>query len=162
MIAGRLIVPFFALLALTAACTAKESASPADVGFDVEFPSVAAAVALDNVKIYVFDGAMNCNDLVRKRQTDQALPATLIEKPVVPCDIQRGVGIDFEIALRSTVTILAVGQAAGTDLLVGCVVEADFGSTKALPVSLTYVDATKKIPDTTCARLSDKCNGACK
>ncbi len=170
MTAARLTFPSAALTALcavaasiaTSACAQKEPAAPADVAFDIEFPSVAAAIALDNVKLYIFDGALGCNDLVRKRQTDQALPAALVERPVTPCDFQKGTVVDFELELKSTFTVLAVGQAGGVDLLVGCAIQTDFGATRALPVSLTYVDATKKIPDTTCARLSDKCNGACQ
>ncbi len=162
MPAGRFTLHLAALVGLLSACASKKDAEPADIAFDVEFPSVAAAVAVDNVKVYVFAGALGCNDLVRKRQTDQALPPTLVERPVTPCEFQRGANNEFELQLKSTFTVLAVGQTAGADLLVGCAVQTDFGATRALPVSLTYVDANKKIPDTTCARLSDKCNGACK
>jgi hypothetical protein len=150
------------LLLLASACTVKKEADPADIELDVEFPSVAAAVAVDSVKMYVFAGSLACTDLVRKRQTDQALPDTVIERPVSPCDLQAGRNNALELDLRSTFTILAVGQAAGADLLVGCSVQTDFGTTRALPVSLTFIDASKRIPDTACARLSDKCNGACQ
>lgn len=150
------------LLVLALGCAAKEDAAPADIAFDVEFPSVAAAVAVDSVKIYVFAGSLACSDLIRKRQTDQALPATLIERPVTPCDLQAGRNNALDLDLRGTFTILAVGQTAGADVLVGCSVQADFGTTRALPVSLTYIDASKRIPDTACSKLSDKCNGACQ
>lgn len=86
----------------------------------------------------------------------------MIERPLSPCDLQAGTNNALELDLRSTFTLLAVGQTAGTDLLVGCSVQTDFGTTRALPVSLTYIDASKRIPDTACAKPSDKCNGACQ
>jgi len=148
---------------LVTACAAEEEAAPPNIAVDVEFPSVAAAVAVDSVKLFVFEGAVACNDLVRRRQTDQALPATKVETPSLsPCDFQRGTNNAFELPLRGSYTMLAVGQSAGTDLLVGCAQQASFGATRAQPIALTYVDATKRIPETTCAKLSDKCNGACQ
>ena len=159
----RALVPVLsALLLLTSACTVKKEADPADIDLDVEFPSVAAAVAVDSVKMYVFAGSLACTDLIRKRQTAQALPEATLERPVSPCDLQAGRNNALELDLRSTFTILAVGQTAGADLLVGCAVQTDFGTTRALPISLTFIDASKRIPDTACARLSDKCNGACQ
>ena len=159
---ARAAAALAALVALSAACASKEPSEPADIAFDVEFPSVAAAVAVDNVRMYVFEGALSWNDLVRKRQTAQGLPTAVVERAVSPCDFQRGTNNAFELKLDATFTVLAVGQAAGADLLVGCTVQTQFGATRAQPVSLTYVDASKRIPETTCPRLSDKCNGACK
>lgn len=151
-----------ALALFCAACAAKKPAEPADIAFDVEFPSVAAAIAVDDVKMYVFEGALACNDLVRKRQTQQALPPAIVERAATPCDFQQGTNNEFELKLNGTFTVLAVGQTAGADVLVGCTVQTEFGATRAQPVSLTYVDASKRIPETTCPKLSDKCNGACK
>lgn len=151
-------------VALVTACAKDEDASPANVDISVDFPSTAAAVAVDGVKVYVFDSSQACTDVIRLRQTSQALPATVFESAsVAPCQIQSGAAAaSFEIRRDTTYTMLAVGTAAGKDLLVGCTVQQGFGNTTAQPISLTYIDATQRIPTTSCAKLSDKCTGACK
>lgn len=152
-----------ALLALSSlACAAKEDAAPADIALDVEFPSTAAAVAVEGVKIYVYEGAPGCTELVRLRQTGQALPPSVFESSALsPCDLQAG-GSSVELDLDKDYTALAVGQAGGRDLLIGCAFQGAFGATKALPISLTYIDATQRIAPTTCTKLSDKCGGLCE
>lgn len=157
----------FAVLAavtLVTACAKDEDASPANVDIAVDFPSTAAAVAVDGVKVYVFDSSQTCTNVIRLRQTAQALPATVFESnSVAPCQIQQGVpAASFEVKRNTTYTMLAVGTAAGKDLLVGCSVQQGFGNTTAQPIALTYIDATQKIGTTACAKLSDKCTGACK
>ncbi len=150
------------VLSLLGACAAKEDAVPADIGLDVQFPSTAAAVAVDGVKVYVYEGGQACNDLVRLRQTAQALPPTMFESPSLsPCDLQSGAA-SVELDLDKEYTMLAVGLAGGSDLLIGCAVQPAFGQTKALPISMTYIDATKRIAETTCTKLSDKCTGRCQ
>ncbi len=151
-----------AVLSALAACAAKEEAAPAPIAVDVEFPSAAAAVAVDSVKLYVFDGAQDCAELIRRRQIQQELPPFLLETPAAsPCDFQRGQNNTFELDLAQTYSVLAVGDRQGGDLLVGCAKQTSFGDTKALPISLTFLDATKRVPDTTCTKLSDKCAGTC-
>jgi hypothetical protein len=146
------------------ACAAKEDAEPATIGLDVQFPSTAAAVAVEGVKVYVYDGKLQCNDLVRLRQTSQALPPNRFEsRSLSPCELHAGVpNSSVELDLDKEYTMLAVGQAAGRDLLVGCALQSAFGATKAQPIALTYIDATQSIPETTCTKLSDKCGGRCQ
>lgn len=144
------------------ACAAKKDAEPAPIAFDVQFPSTSAAVAVDGVKVYVFPGSLSCNDLVRRRQTQQELPATvLVSDSVSPCDLRVGQNNSLELDLDQDYTMLAVGSAAGKDLLVGCTLQSKFGATRAQSISLTFIDANQKIPDTKCTKLSEKCGGKC-
>lgn len=160
MIARLFALLPFALLA--AACAKEEDASPANVDIQVDFPSTAAAVAVDGVKFYVFDAAQSCNELVRLRQTAQSLPASVFESASFsPCQIQEGAG-SFTIDRSKPYTMFAVGTSAGKDVLVGCTSQAAFGDTLAQPVPLTYIDATQRIPTTSCTKLSDKCGGRCQ
>jgi len=146
------------------ACAVKEDAEPAEIALDVQFPSTAAAVAVDGVKVYVYDGTLACNELVRLRQTAQQLPPNRFEsRSITPCDLQAGgPNASVELDLDKEYTMLAVGQASGRDLLVGCSSQSAFGKTKAQPIALTYIDATQRIPETTCTKLSDKCGGRCQ
>lgn len=151
-------------LVLLAACAKEEDADPANIDVRVDFPSTAAAVAVDGVKVYVFEAAQTCTDLIRLRQTSQSLPGTVFESgSVSPCQMQSGdAAASFVVRRDTTYTMLAVGTAAGKDLLVGCTAQQGFGETLALPIAMTYIDATQRIPATTCTKLSDKCGGRCQ
>ena len=153
---------FLPVALVVAACAKEEDASPANVDIQVDFPSTAAAVAVDGVKFYVFDGAQSCNDLVRLRQTAQSLPKPIYESAsLTPCQLQEGRG-SVTIDRNTAYAMFAVGTAAGKDVLVGCTVQSGFGETVAQPVPLTYIDATQRIPTTSCTKLSDKCGGRCQ
>lgn len=144
-------------------CAREETAEPASIPFAVSFPSSAAAIATDNVKIYVFDGAQRCNDLVRLRQTEQAFPARITETPsLTPCDLSVEGASTLELELRKDYTMLAVGQIAGADVFVGCTQQVQYGTTQALPIELSFIDDRQKLTAQTCVKLSDKCSGLCR
>lgn len=158
----RTVGALFALSVLVGACAVEEESAPPNVPLDIDFPSAAAAVAVDGVKLFVFDGVRVCNDLVRLRQTAQAFPATVVETPAVPpCDLLRGTNNVVDLTRDKDYTVLAIGDMQGEDVFVGCAVQVAFGATKALSIPLTYIDSANKIPDTTCTKLSDKCDGRC-
>ncbi len=148
----------FAILALTTvACAAKEESNPPEIAFEVQFPSAQAAAVTENVKVYAFAGG-SCTDLIKLRQTKQPLPASTAETPLItPCQLYEGADNKFDLALNQDYALLAVGQVAGQDVFVGCTVQKAFGSTKALPIALTFIDNLQKVRPTTCTKLSDKC-----
>lgn len=144
------------------ACAKEEDAAPANVAVQVDFPSTAAAVAVEGVKLYVFDASKSCIDLIKLRQTAQPLPGAVYESAsVTPCQLQSGAA-SFEVAHDASYTMLAVGTAGGKDLLVGCSTQDAFGKTVAQPIAMTYIDATQRIGTTKCTKLSDKCGGTCQ
>lgn len=158
----RSVGGFFGIAMLISACAVEKDTAPANVPIDIDFPSAAAAVAVDGVKLFVFEGARQCNELVRLRQTAQAFPTTTLETPAIsPCALLHGTNNVVELPRDKDYTVVAIGDMQGKDLFVGCAVQIAFGATKALPIPLTYIDSANKIPDTTCTKLSDKCDGRC-
>jgi hypothetical protein len=144
-------------LATTAACAIKEDSAPPNVAFEVQFPSAQAAALTENVKVFAFKGA-SCTDLIKLRQTKQALPASAAETALItPCQLFNGAGNTFDLPLNADYALLAVGLIKGDDVFVGCTSEKAFGTTKALPISLTFVSAEKAIGKTSCTKLSDLC-----
>lgn len=148
----------FAALALaTVACASKQESNPPEVAFEVQFPSAQAAATTDNVKVYAFANG-SCTDLIKLRQTKQPLPPSTAETPLItPCELYAGADNKFDLSLNQDYALLAVGQVAGQDVFVGCTVQKAFGSTKALPISLTFIDNLQKVRATNCTKLSDKC-----
>lgn len=157
-------LPLAALaMAMSAACANEEQARSPEIAFSVAFPSAAAAVATETLRVFVFEGALHCNDLVRLRQTQQVLPATVAETPsLTPCQLQSNQGNDLSLKLKQDYTMLAVGQIGGQDVFVGCALQYAYGSTKALSIPLTFIDDRQKLAEQQCTRLSDKCNGLCR
>lgn len=145
---------------LLVACAKEEAREGPDVPVQIDFQSTAAAIATENVKVYVFAGLLNCNDLIRLRQTEQALPARVAETPAVtPCQLQRNELNSLELDLRKDYTMLAVGQIGGKDVLAGCTQQAAYGTTVAIDITVALIDDRQKLAPTKCAKLSDKCNG---
>lgn len=147
-----------------AACAEKTESDPPPVNFNVGFPSTSAAILTDSVKVYVFDGTpTSCTELVRLRQTQQPLPATITETGALsPCQLAAGQGGSFELPMNGTYTMLAVGQIGGADVFAGCVVQTSYGTTEARTIQLSFIDNKQKLATTTCVKLSDKCSGACQ
>jgi hypothetical protein len=150
---------------LLAACGSKQAASPSTGSYTISFPSTAAAVATETVKVYVFDaadgGASLCPSLVLARRSNQALPTVVLEAaPVSPCDLAAGQGqVTIPYGARA---ILAVAQKGGTDFLVGCAIENIGEGSTQVPVQLALSSTTVDVPATTCASLGDHCGGRCK
>lgn len=148
----------FALLSLAVtACAVKEESDPPQVAFDVQFPSAQAAAYTENVKVWAFAGG-SCPDLIKLRQTAQALPAAAAETALItPCQLFNGTDNSFDLPLQQDYALLAVGQVGAKDVFIGCSTQRSFGTTKALPISLTFIDNLQSIGKTTCTKLSDKC-----
>jgi len=160
---ARHILRLFATSCLLAACAKEEEASPPEIAIQIDFQSTAAAVATDSVKIYVFDGLISCNDLIRLRQTEQPLPPRRAETPsLTPCQLQNNQLNTVELDLDKDYTMLAVGQIGGQDFFAGCTQQPAYGDTKAVDITVALLDDRKSLKDPPqCAKLSDKCSGAC-
>jgi hypothetical protein len=159
----RALLPCAVIALLSSACAAKKTSEPAQLSFDIGFPSTSAAVLTDNVKVYVFAGQMSCNDLVRLRQTAQPFPAALVETPALaPCQLLENRGNSFDLNANADYTMVAVGQIGGHDVFIGCAVQVGYGATQALSIPLTFIDDRQKLGTTNCNTLSDKCKGACQ
>jgi len=154
------------LLALgLAACAEKESASPPEIALQIDFQSTAVAVYTENVKVYVFEGALACNDLIRLRQTEQPLPARVLETPsLTPCQLLRGEQNSLTLDLKKSYTMLAVGQVGGQDFVAGCAQQPAYGDTVSVDINVALIDDRQSVKPAgpACARLSDKCNGGCR
>jgi len=150
---------------LVAACASKQSADPSTGTYTVAFPSTAAAVATDTVKVIAFDvadagSALICADLVLARRSNQALPTPVAEsKEISPCDLASGKGqLTLTYGPRA---VLAVAQKSGVDYLIGCAVENVGEGSEQVPVQLALASATVVVPPTTCTTLSDHCGNHC-
>lgn len=147
---------------LATACASKVDADPPNVAFDIGFPSTSAAVAVDSVRVLVFEGTQSsCLELVQKRVSGQDLPPRLVEsRSVPPCELSSA-GNDVSLDLGKTYTFLATGESGGNLVLIGCAVQESYGSTTALPIPLTLKDGATRLPESKCAKLSDRCAGRC-
>jgi hypothetical protein len=153
--------PAIALALAVAACGDGDDAAP--VAYVLDFPSTAAAVAADSVKIYVFSPQDNdCATLIQARRADSLLPASLGEtRAISPCDLLSAGGGDVTVGVGDVV-LLGVAQRQGEDFLIGCTSRHLDAATRELTLSLTPVDNTVAVPATACLALSDKCAGRCE
>lgn len=160
---ARRILALSAALCSLAACANEEQSTPPDVAINIDFQSTAAAVLTDDVKVFVFDGLLGCNDLVRLRQTEQPLPPRRAETPALtPCQLQSDELNLVELDLGADYTMLAVGQIGGRDVLAGCTQQPAYGATKAIDITVSLIDDRQRLDSSPCAKLSDKCSGACR
>ena len=159
----RHVLRFLATSVLLAACAKEEEASPPEIAVQIDFQSTAAAVSTESVKIFVFDGLLSCNDLIRLRQTEQPLPPRRSETPsITPCQLQNNELNAVELELNKDYTMLAVGQIGGKDVLAGCTQQAAYGGAKAIDITVALIDDRQRLTPPQCAKLSDKCSGACR
>ncbi|HEU4409303.1 MAG TPA: hypothetical protein VFS43_28855 [Polyangiaceae bacterium] len=143
-----------------AACGEGDDAAP--VAYALDFPSTAAAVAADSVKVYVFSPAGNdCATLIQARRARSLLPAALGEtRALAPCDLLASGGGEVSVGAGDAI-LFGVAQRQGEDFLVGCTARRLDASARDLTLWLTPVDNTVAVPPTACLALSDKCAGRC-
>lgn len=174
--------PFASLLASTftlttiacsvAACGGGDQA-PTPTQFQLSFASVSAAVATEQVEVYVFDATQSkaeiCNTLLIRRRSKQDLgPALVRSAPLSPCELQGGAGgLEVSFGTRAFFAVglrqVDVGGARQPeDLLLGCTV-LEVGPASPAPLILLDYASTnvQEIPGTKCAAFSDHCHGAC-
>lgn len=146
------------------ACSAE--ASPSNGTYTVNFPSVAAAVAVDSLQVFVFDAKGQdpnavCSELILKVKSNQDLGVKQVTGPVLgPCDLAAGAKpITIPYGEKA---IMAIGQAGGVTLLAGCVEETVGSGNLPVSISLGIVNTSASVKATTCTKLSDFCSGKCK
>jgi hypothetical protein len=154
----------FALLAITA-CTASND-TPSSGTYTIEFPSTAAAVATDNVQLFVFDPptlaadrAGYCQSLIQARKLKADQKPIAMNQPVNTCELLGGkkpITIDY-----GDKAILAVAQRNQMDFMIGCAIQTLGNGDASLPIDLSLVDVSNPVPPTTCMSVTDFCTGKC-
>jgi hypothetical protein len=139
--------------------------APASVRVDVNFPSIALAIASDTVKFIVYDDSSDgaCQSIYLKHVTGQVdLPPVLLDgAPIAVCDLAAGKQVSLSVPLGKH-AVLAVSQRAKSDLLVGCsdlVLTKDGGE---VTIDLALPGTTPAPSLSTCLSLKDACNKVCQ
>jgi hypothetical protein len=146
------------------ACAHDESdAAPVRIAYTVAFPSIAAAVAADEVQIgaYPDEGPSTCLSLVQKRSSQLDLPAP-VAPPVAgtPCALAGDDAASIEAGF-GRIALLVVARRQGADFLIGCTMQSVTEHVESARVPLTLFSNTVVVPETTCATLSSHCGGGC-
>jgi hypothetical protein len=152
---------FLVLSILSVACG---SGSPVGGTFTIDFPTVADAVATSDVQVFVYTygASTSCQALFEARRTTQMSPAgSVAQTPMTtPCDLRTGAG-SLAVPFGSY-SFLAVGQAKGADLLLGCAAQVISDTNSVVSIPLTLEGNTVAVPTTSCASLSAFCDKKCK
>ncbi len=140
------------------------SGPPVGGTFTVDFPTVADAVATDTVQVFVYTygSSTSCQALFEARATTQTSPANSVAETATtsPCNLSEGMGA-LSVPFGSY-SFLAVGQAGGTDLLLGCAAQTISDTNSVVSIPLTLETNTTAVPSTSCASLSSFCSKDCK
>jgi hypothetical protein len=161
-----------ALLFVIPSCTSGE-ADPSKGTYTVQFPSTAAAVATDFVQVLVFDVKKPedrdglCQELITARLTTPASLAPSI--PPAPaaniCEMRAGLkGVTVPYGEHA---LLAIGQKKDRqdqlkDFLIGCTIMTLGDGDAPLPIPVRLVSVNAPVPATTCASVSEYCDGKCQ
>jgi hypothetical protein len=140
------------------------SSAPVGGSFTVDFPTVADAVATDTVQIfaYTYGTSTTCQALFEARRTTQMSPQGDVAETQTtsPCALSRGMGT---LSLPfGNYSFLAVGQAMGADLFLGCAAQTISDTNSVVSIPLTLETDMTAVPATTCASLSSFCAMQCK
>jgi hypothetical protein len=153
-----------AALALAACSSGTEShpSGPASLEYDIEFPSTAAAVAVETIQAFVYstnEPNTDCPSLLVARAAKTELPTPLAQTdPVQLCDVLGGKAGDITGVAFGEVTFLVVAQADGNDYFTGCSLVTITPTSGPVNVQ---VSTTQAIPATTCQSVSEFCRGDC-
>ncbi|MDB4941377.1 MAG: hypothetical protein JWP97_911 [Labilithrix sp.] len=148
-----------------AACTSGEG-DPSTGAYTVDFPSTAAAVATDTVQILIFDppAAVTdrptyCQQLIQQRKQKSPQRTVLTTPTVTVCEMLAG---DRPITVPyGEHAALAIAKRGNDDFMIGCTLQAFGNGDAPLPISLSLVDVSNPVPDTTCTTVSAFCSNAC-
>lgn len=153
------------LAASVVACTAGEEA-PSPGTYTIEFPSTAAAVATDTVRLLVFEAPPEaerdgfCATLIRARKRRDQLRPLSSNQPVNICEMLFG---------RKPVTIgygdkavLAIAQRKGEDFMIGCNIQTVGDGDLPLPITMSLFDVGTPVPDTQCVSVGEFCAARCQ
>jgi hypothetical protein len=162
--AARLLGPPAALAALAGApaCSDDDGGEVVTIPYAIGFPSVAAAVAADEVQVgaYPDAGESTCLSLVQKRRSQQVLPAPVAPPvSIAPCDVADAPAIETGVG---RVALLAVARRQGADFLIGCAVQDVARGVAPASIPLALFSNAVAVPATACTTLSSHCGGACE
>jgi hypothetical protein len=155
------------------ACSSTETPSPpTEARYDISFPSTGAAVATENVQVFVFDGDVagtDCLTLATRRRTGQDLPPRLTEtEPISPCELRdtassesRAKGRLTNMTYGNRVFFAVATFDRGRDFLVGCAAAIVGAGTQPVEIFLSLASQSVSVPSTTCRELSTKCDSSC-
>jgi hypothetical protein len=132
------------------------AADPVALSYTVEFPSKSAAVATDAVQVYAFSGALDCISLIKGYGPPPTWPTppTVQTSSVSPCALDSAaMSLPF-----GEYTFVAVASRAGSELLIGCAVQALDGKSQILKIPLSLFALDRVIPQSSC-NLTEKCAG---
>lgn len=159
------VLATFAALAFVAACSAGEG-DPSTGTYTIVFPSTAAAVATDTVRILLFDPPATpadrdayCATLIQSRKLNDNLKFTLQTPDVNICEMLAGKK-PIEVPYGEHAA-LAVAQRMGVDFMIGCTIQSFGDGDAPLPIAVELVDVSNPVPPTTCSTVSDFCSTAC-
>jgi hypothetical protein len=163
----RILGSLFTLAAVLAGCAVKEDAQPVPVDVLVEFPSTQTAAVTDTVRTFVWEGQLDCSELIGIRRSGRDLPAALFETRKTPCDLYANTA-SLQLQRDKPYTFLVAAQIGEKDFLVGCSREQTFGEVVSAPVTLAYasteftlstLEAQTPGSTTKCPSLSARCGG---
>lgn len=161
------VAPSCAGFAVVAALALGCSSSATSGTYTLSFQSVQEAVAVDTVRILVFDASASgaaslCTDLLSRRASKQDLPPPLAELPAKSlCDLRGGSG-SFDAPFGS-VAVLAIAQHAEADFARGCSLQHLGGDSANVTIELALAidEPGLSVPPTPCASLAQHCAKAC-
>jgi hypothetical protein len=160
-------VPLALAVAGPLACSAGTNTHPSPptpLEYDVEFPSVQAAVGANTVQTFVYSTATaktDCPSLLVARQSGSDLPTDIAHTdPVAFCDLINGKGTPLTNVGYGTVSFLVVAQRGGVDYFTGCTLATLSATSAAVQIQLAQA-TTAHIPTTTCNTTADFCAGNC-
>ena len=143
-------------------------AGPRASGYTLTFPSTAAAVATESVRVLAFDATdpgSTCSALIQKQKSTIDLPTPLATStPLSPCDLEKDTSGDAGGALTipyGNVAVLAIASRGGKDFLLGCTTQTVDGASPPVVVSLSLANSSVSVPLTTCTDLGTHCQGKC-
>ncbi len=150
-----------------AGCAVKEDAQPVPVDVQVEFPSTQTATVTDSVLVFVWEGQLDCSELIGIRRSGRDLPTALFEERKTPCDLSAS-RASLQLERQKPYTFLVAAQIGEKDFLLGCSREQAFGEVVSAPVTLSYanneftlstLEAQAPGSTTKCPTLGSRCGG---
>jgi len=174
---SRIVSSFLAATVLTVAAASMVACSkddgPADGKFTVDFPSVAEAVSVDKIQVFVFDAQDNpdlCHQLVQGRSTGGQFPTEVNKRPVVQlatpvtfavCDLVKSPdSVTLPAVTFGDRAVVVVGTSLNQDKLIGCQPVTTGAGDLDKPIPLSVIGDTD-LTHSSCQTLRQHCDGNC-
>jgi hypothetical protein len=156
--------PSYVLALLGAFAVACGAGTPVGGSYNVDFPTLADAIASDSVQIFVYpySASNSCQVLIEAYRTNLSAPTSFTSEtqPVSSCSFLKGsasLSVPF-----GEYSFLAVAENQGNDFLVGCAAQTLSDTNSVVDIPLTLASETVSVPSTSCMTLSAFCAKSCK